>query len=613
MKRLFTIIFLCLAIFTVQAQQLSDQMFSKPKSHPRLILSQDDVASLRQAVEDSPQMARLDRYIIRSANKMLEQPVVEYKKQGKRLLTICRQVLERVLYCSYSYLTTKDIKYALRAEQEMLAACTFSDWNPSHFLDVGEMAFGLAIGYDWLYDVLSEESRATIRQGLIDKALNVALTPQAKFYRSKTNWNQVCNGGLVCAALAIAEDEPELAKTIVDKALATIGLALTNYAPDGAYPEGFQYWTYGTSYQVLLNDALETVFGHSNGLSDADGLLRSARFVQFMTAPSGDCFNFSDANPQAYSNIMMPWFAYKTNDPSLMWLEMSYLKDADTDFGEYNEERHLPCLLIFASRVDLSNIKPPKEYVWSSDGINPLFIYRSGWQSANDIYLGIKGGLASFSHAHMDAGSFIFESQGVRWACDLGNQKYAPLENAMKKLKKNLWDRRQQSGRWTVFRYNNYSHNTITLNENLHNAEGVATFEEVIQTDTEMGVVIDMTDVLKGDAVSAQRTVKLVDKKDLVVSDRVVAPEDKIVTYTWRMTGSGEPEVRNDGIVLTANGKTMYLKAEGNVKFEYSTWSTEPKMDYDDPNEGKYAVGIIAEIPSGKIADFKVVLSPDEK
>ena len=183
----------------------------------------------------------------------------------------------------------------------------------------------------------------------------------------------------------------------------------------------------------------------------------------------------------------------------------------------------------------------------------------------------------------------------------------------MKKLKKNLWDRRQQSGRWTVFRYNNYSHNTITLNENLHNAEGVATFEEVIQTDTEMGVVIDMTDVLKGDAVSAQRTVKLVDKKDLVVSDRVVVPEDKNVTYTWRMTGSGEPEITNDGIVLTANGKTMYLKAEGNVKFEYSTWSTEPKMDYDDPNEGKYAVGIIAEIPSGKIADFKVVLLPDEK
>ena len=43
------------------------------------------------------------------------------------------------------------------------------------------------------------------------------------------------------------------------------------------------------------------------------------------------------------------------------------------------------------------------------------------------------------------------------------------------------------------------------------------------------------------------------------------------------------------------------------VKIDFS------KMDYDDPNEGKYTVGIIAEIPSGKIADFKVVLSPDEK
>ena len=35
-------------------------------------------------------------------------------------------------------------------------------------------------------------------------------------------------------------------------------------------------------------------------------------------------------------------------------------------------------------------------------------------------------------------------------------------------------------------------------------------------------------------------------------------------------------------------------------------------MDYDDPNDGKYIVGITALIPVGTVADFKVVLTPDK-
>ena len=79
------------------------------------------------------------------------------------------------------------------------------------------------------------------------------------------------------------------------------------------------------------------------------------------------------------------------------------------------------------------------------------------------------------------------------------------------------------------------------------------------------------------------------------------------------MTGNGKPVVREDGIVLEAKGKIMYLTAKSNVKFEYCTWSTEPKTDYDDPNKGKYTVGVKAEIPAGRIGDFEVVISPEKK
>ena len=53
----------------------------------------------------------------------------------------------------------------------MLAAARFSDWNPSHFLDVAEMTFALAVGYDWLYDQLDRASRKEIRTAIVDKGV----------------------------------------------------------------------------------------------------------------------------------------------------------------------------------------------------------------------------------------------------------------------------------------------------------------------------------------------------------------------------------------------------------------------------------------------------------
>ena len=72
---------------------------------------------------------------------------------GPRLLTVSRTVLERVTTLALLYRLDGDPRWVARAREELLAAAGFSDWNPSHFLDVAEMCHAFAIGYDWLYDV----------------------------------------------------------------------------------------------------------------------------------------------------------------------------------------------------------------------------------------------------------------------------------------------------------------------------------------------------------------------------------------------------------------------------------------------------------------------------
>ena len=59
---------------------------------------------------------------------------------------------------------TKDKKYLKRAELELNAVSKFDNWNPTHYLDVGEMTMAVAIGYDWLFDNLQLSTKENIRK-----------------------------------------------------------------------------------------------------------------------------------------------------------------------------------------------------------------------------------------------------------------------------------------------------------------------------------------------------------------------------------------------------------------------------------------------------------------
>lgn len=138
----------CTGVF---AQQFD---YGKIAPHPRLLLPAGGEEAIRKAIAEYPPLATVHQRIMELCDRTLTEQPVERIKEGKRLLAISRIALKRIYYLSYAYRMTGDRKYALRAEQEMLAVSRFTDWNPTHFLDVGEMVMALAIGYDWLYDSL---------------------------------------------------------------------------------------------------------------------------------------------------------------------------------------------------------------------------------------------------------------------------------------------------------------------------------------------------------------------------------------------------------------------------------------------------------------------------
>ncbi len=282
----------------------------EPPSHPRILLLKGEEALIDQNIDADRHWLTVSSFILDKSDAILEMTPVERVLIGRRLLDKSREALRRIFYLSYSYRMTGDARFLRRAEQEMLAVSAFSDWNPSHFLDVAEMTMAVAIGYDWLYDNLPEQSRTTIRDAIVNKGLKPSLLPaNSGWATGSNNWNQVCNAGMVFGALAVYEDEKELALRIIERAVSSTNLPMAEYNPDGAYPEGYGYWGYGTSFHVMLLSAMEKAFGNYYNLPTVDGFLKTAGYLENMTGPTGIPFNYSDCGTGANTNVAMFWFA----------------------------------------------------------------------------------------------------------------------------------------------------------------------------------------------------------------------------------------------------------------------------------------------------------------
>ena len=204
----------------------------------------------------------------------------------------------------------------------------------------------------------------------------------------------------------------------------------------------------------------------------------------------------------------------------------------------------------------------------------------------------------------MDSGSFIYEWNGVRWAMDLGNQNYHSLE----KLGIRIWDKGQEAQRWDVFRLNNFSHNTLTVNNELHRYEGKANIDKVFNDDNKHGARVNMSDIFF-DIESAYRTIYIDNNDKVTCIDELKAGNNKC-KVRWNITTPATARIiNNKTIVLEKDGKRLLLRATA-AKVKSYILSNEPTTEYDCKNKGTCRVGFETNIPSGKSTTIKVELIP---
>lgn len=573
-------------------------------SHPRIILLKNEENIIAANIKNDKNWAKIHQTILAESDKIIVLPTLERIQIGRRLLDKSRECLRRVFFLSYAYRISKEKKYFDRCEAELLKVCQFSDWNPSHFLDVAEMTLGVSIGYDWLYDDLSENSRNIIKQAILKKGIEPSLDPKYNSWLSVShNWNQVCNAGMTYGALAIYEENPTLSKQIIDRAKESIKLPLEDYNPDGAYPEGYGYWGYGTSFHILFLSALQTIQLMDNQIDT--GLIKTASYFQNMLGTSGKSFNYSDAGNGAGLNAAMFWFAYQSKNNSLLFNEKNYLDDASKMGGN----RILPAAMIWGKDLKLDNIDTPTQKTWIGQGKSPVAMMRTSWTDKNAIYVGLKTGSAAVNHAHMDIGSFVMDANGERWAMDLGMQEYESLESKGVKL----WDKTQTGQRWEIMRYNNHYHNTLSFDNELQLVEKKAHVIQNTTTPNFMSAVTDLSSIYENKIKEAKRGLAILDNDIVVIKDEITNNE-KPTQMKWLMVTQADVKILNaNTFQLTQNGKKMYLKVLSNTKIELKTWNTDAVNSFDAPNPGAIRIGFLANLAASQKCDFTVLLSSNNK
>ena len=602
--------------------------YPTPCDHPRLLLRAGEESTIRSAIGTDPLMKDAYLSIKEYSDKLLGVPPCERVVTGRRLLSVSREVLRRVFWLAAVHRVEGKGEYASRAIEEMLAVAAYKDWNPSHFLDVAEMTAAMALGYDWLYGQMTPPQRDSVRNAIIWKGLSMAQMPQYNaFYRMASNWNQVCNAGIAMGALAVWEDNVEQSSELLDKCLETNGKSLERYSPEGAYPEGYSYWEYGSSFQMLLISSLESAFGSDLGLMEGhDRFFKSGTFMMMMGTPSHHVYNYFDCGGRN-KTFMFPlaWMAWKTGDAELLYPEIQLCRKRGS--SNLSSDRLFPMFLIYGSRLlatadgasgtaavaagsarsasgsaavaagtshsasgsisSLGDVPVPSRNSYVCSGFEPLFIFRSGWTSEDDTYFAVKGGCATDSHGHVDAGSFIFESDGVGWALDLGMQDYHQLESRGV----DLWNIRPGSQRWDVFRISEYSHNVMTVNGSRADVNFRASFSKVWQKRSRKGVEIPMTGFYGGQLDSALRTVWLDRKDNLHVKEEFVGGDSTRV-LRWVFCTEAECRILGPSLIeLKKDGKVRHLRLSTRHYASPRVYEAKGSHDYDAPNPGLSLVG----------------------
>ncbi|KAH9924626.1 uncharacterized protein BXZ73DRAFT_91218 [Epithele typhae] len=414
---------------------------------PRLLAPAYKWQALPKLIATDPYLKSWNETIFQNATDYYNQPVVKYFLDGgSGILDNAREVKMRIKAFSYAYRMSNDTKWVDRAWLELQNAAgkgttpfgpdDLTKWNPSHFLDTAEFTAAFAIAYDWLYDQWTPDQKGQIASTMTTLGLQLGvdyINNGSAWWAGPSitgNWNCVTMSGLTMGALALLGDDTSGLPEKVLGLTVPNALAACAFGPssDGTWAETANYWYFGTTGHAEMTSSLMTATGSDYGLLSTNPgfektVLDDANAIIFY----GDQYNHPEY-------VLYQRDQHDAPEPnSVFWYN-------PTVAGAFWDS--MPLDHVFDNHTDQ----------WAS--------MRSSWTDHDALYVAIKAGTLQGHQTHndLDAGDFVIDALGTRWAGDLGSGDYNSA---------GYFDDGdgQDSKRWLYYRKRTEGQNTILVDK----------------------------------------------------------------------------------------------------------------------------------------------------
>ena len=560
----------------------------KTSIHPRLIFTVSDIERIKTiANADIVAKASYDD-IISQANKILSTPILPYGLDGAglRISNIHTFANDQIPYLILSYQFTKDTRYAQRCWLQLEEMTKYPDWGANrHFLDTGIAAKGVAMAYDGLYDFLTTAQRASIVAALRKFALEPGKTQIEtgtgvwKWHLSNNNWNGICHGGMIMAALAIYETDPAFMSMVIQLSVNGILPYMQSLEPDGASPEGMMYWSYGLSNTFLAFESMKKVLSTTYGLAEQNGFKKTPAFPYKVSGPSGTATMGDDYLYYGASNLFLSyfWYAQYFNDANFAKTHYNICLSRNTaktvklngwlDLLFYNPE--------LVARGNQSSF-PLNNYV---SGADYMYI-RENNTDPNALYIGMHGGDNNASHGHLDAGTFFIQALSENFAVgNLGKEDPYPADyftTTGPNYKDAPTNSATNPGRFYYYKVRTEAKNCLVFNPDARPEQdlvGKATIKRESNDNTGGLYILNMTDCYSRDVSVYSRGIKLNRNSGIITIQDEFKPVATSTVY-WIMHSPATDNliISSDGkkATMTKNGKIFYaiIKSPSTARFE---------------------------------------------
>ncbi|WFD35967.1 hypothetical protein MCUN1_002838 [Malassezia cuniculi] len=600
------------------------------RDHPRLIAPQYQWDCLADRINHDAYLTIWNSTIFNNATEWLNAKPANYSVDGdftlSGILDVSRIVQQRVKAWAYAYRVSKDKKWVDRTYKELSVAAGNTStpfgngkggtgnnhWNPDHFLDTAEMMSAFAFAYDWMYDAWDDGQKANI----IDWIVRYGLQPGLDAYNQNTawwsqtasgngNWNCVCNGGLVFAALAIKGDAQgdnanvvnQILPKALDNAKQNCMRAVYN---DGTWSETPNYWYFGTNGQARMLSALETATGSDQGLMDQNkNWYKTADFHMYVSG-NGGLFAYGDNGPNKFSTTANQMFLYaqKANEPRYALFQRDRADAAADPLSMFWYDTTSKGAYYNGLALDQ----------WFNNSRGNWMSMRSSWTDTTGTYVAMKASnlTGHQTHGDLDAGDFVIDALGVRFIGEYGSDNYLSKDYFSSEA--------SDSARWQYFRKSTQGQNTIILGnqnqnpnclpQNKFESSGTVQNNRVSFTpganDTAY-FITDMSSCYSQDPNVVRRGIRFLNgRRQVLLQDEIKKNHGSV---EWRVHTNGT-------VTLSSDKRTATLKIS-NVRFPNAA-GADPNGDSLKNIKLQTAVSLKAQILSPSNATFETNKSPNQ-